>query len=203
MSTLSEINKDLRTKVASLERALGRSTFEFQEMQSKFDPNAVAAECEALMAALTVSQPEEAIDFYSRVLGAEEVFRIDDTDGRVAHAAMRVGESVFFISSEYPEIGKVSAETLGGTNVSLTINVPDAEKALEKALSAGCKKLVPLQKQFWGVLNATVVDPFGNHLVLSQTLEVLSSDEIVDRARDALRPPASGTKVEKKATKAA
>jgi PhnB protein len=141
------------------------------------------AMCADVAVALTVSNADDAIEFYKRVLGAEELFRVEDPEGRIAHSALRLGTSIFGINSEYPELGRLSAERLGGTPVTLTIQVPDANQVYKTAVRAGCTKVSEPTETFWGDLMASVKDPYGNVLRFAQHLEVLSPAEIVERSR--------------------
>ena len=43
---------------------------------------------------LVVGDGPKAIDFYKEAFGAEEVFRMADSTGKVGHAELRIGDSV-------------------------------------------------------------------------------------------------------------
>ena len=45
----------------------------------------------------------KAIDFYKAAFGAEEIARYPEPDGRLGHAEFRIGETILFISDEFPE----------------------------------------------------------------------------------------------------
>ena len=47
---------------------------------------------------LTVKDAAEALDFYTRAFGAEELFRLPAPDGSVVHAEFRIGNSNIYIS---------------------------------------------------------------------------------------------------------
>lgn len=139
--------------------------------------------CEAVMATMTFKDAAAAIDFYTEVFGFKEGFRITDESGRIANCPLSFEGKLFCIQSEYPEIGKLSAETLGGSPVSLTIRVKDARELLTKALAAGCEEVLPLTESFWGELTTTVRDPFGYHVTIAQSVEAVSSQEIIERSK--------------------
>ena len=137
-----------------------------------------------LLFGVTVKDADKAIEFYKNVLGAEELFRVTDPDGRIPHCGLRMGDTIFSINSEFIEAGKLSAETLGGSPVALNIRVADANMAFKAAIVAGSTKVSAPTETYWGDLTATVKDPFGNLLSFSQNLEALTSEEIIKRARE-------------------
>src|SRR5512146_1879634 len=88
---------------------------------------------------LIVKNAAKAIDFYKQAFGAEVVFLMKAPDGRVAHAELKIGDSVVFLADEFPEMGTgcVSPQTLGGTTGGLSIYVPDVDQAFDRAVKAG------------------------------------------------------------------
>ncbi|MFZ5638817.1 MAG: VOC family protein [Pseudomonadota bacterium] len=142
-----------------------------------------AACADPALTTMTFKDAPAAIDFYTKVLGFEEGFRVADETGRIANCALSFEGRLFCIQSEYPEIGMLSAETLGGSPVTLTIRVKDARDLLRKALAAGCKEILPLKESFWGELTTTIRDPFGYNVTIAQTVEVLSAAEIIERSK--------------------
>lgn len=187
MPTLSEENSALRQKVTRLEQALGRATFELSRLSKRLNAESLALACEEVVACLSVGDASQAIAFYSQVFGAQEAFRVNDGSGKVAHAALRLGNSQIFISSEYPELGKLGPDTLGGSSVAITVFVDDAQTTFQKALGAGCTSVIPVKQTFWGDLVGTVRDPFGHQWTLSTNTEQLSVSQILNRAEAATR----------------
>ena len=54
---------------------------------------------------IIVNNAAAAISFYKEALGAAEVMRMPTPDGsKIAHAEIRVGDSVVFVADEFPEI---------------------------------------------------------------------------------------------------
>ena len=47
---------------------------------------------------LTVKDAAEALAFYTKAFGAEELFRLADLSGAIAHAEFRIGNSHIYIS---------------------------------------------------------------------------------------------------------
>src|SRR5215472_6931990 len=45
----------------------------------------------------------EAIDFYKKAFDATERMRMPQGDGRIGHAEIQIGDSVFMLADEFPE----------------------------------------------------------------------------------------------------
>ncbi|MDB5748894.1 MAG: glyoxalase [Massilia sp.] len=54
---------------------------------------------------LVCANCHEAIEFYKKAFGAEEVMRMPMPDGKVGHAMLRIGDSPLFLADEYPDYG--------------------------------------------------------------------------------------------------
>ena len=50
--------------------------------------------------ALAVSGAARALEFYKQAFGAQELLRVPGDDGKIAHAQMRIGDSLFFVADE-------------------------------------------------------------------------------------------------------
>jgi PhnB protein len=103
-------------------------------------------------------------------------------DERFMQIELRFGDSRVMIADEFPEMGAVSPETLGGTYGALTIAVDDATAAWQHALEAGAKPFHELQDAFWGERHGQFTDPFGHRWGVAQRLEEVAPEEIERRA---------------------
>lgn len=130
---------------------------------------------------LAVDDGAAALDFYSRAFGAEVVMRMVGDDGRVGHSEFRVGGARFYLSDEYPEIGVHSPRSLGGTTVTLHLDLDDVDEAFRRAVAAGATAQVEPADQPHGARHGTLVDPYGHRWMLSQQVEQLSDAELADR----------------------
>ena len=110
----------------------------------------------------------QAIEFYKRAFGAEELYRMADDNGRIGHAEITIGGSVLYVSDEWPEMQVLSPKTLGGHAVSFVIEAPDADAAFERAVEAGCTVERPLKDEPWGRAG-WVIDPFGHRWCISHS----------------------------------
>lgn len=117
---------------------------------------------------LTVRDAGKALEFYPRALGAEETVRMPGPGGKILHAELRLGDSVFMLSEEFPEMGNKSPEALGGSSGSLYVYVQDVDSAWKRAVEAGAKASMPPEDMFWGDRVGKVEDPFGHVWTLAQ-----------------------------------
>jgi PhnB protein len=102
----------------------------------------------------------DAIDFYRRAFGAEEVGRHMADDGkRIMHAHLKLNGGSLMLNDEFPEF--MSAPATAPGSVVLHLQVPDADAVWEKAVGAGSEVRFPLADQFWGDRYGQVQDPFG------------------------------------------
>jgi PhnB protein len=125
-----------------------------------------------------------AVDWYTNVLGAEERLRIPVPDGRLMSVELRFGDSTVMLADEFPEMGIVSPQTLGGTYMALHLMVEDVDKVWQRALDAGAEVFHPLQDSFWGERHGQVIDPFGHRWGLAQHLRNVSHEELVRAAQE-------------------
>ena len=127
---------------------------------------------------------EAAIDFYKKAFGAVELFRIAG-DGKVGHAEMKIGNAIFMLADEFPDMGAESPETIGGTPVSLYVYVEDVDTFTEKAVAEGLKVLKPVSDQFYGDRSGHFEDPFGHKWGFATHKEDLTPEELDERAKAA------------------
>ena len=132
---------------------------------------------------LAVHDAAAALDWYADAFGAVEQMRVVGDDGRVGHAEFRIGAAVFYLSDEYPEIGVVSPQTLGGSAFALHLAVSDVDAAFTRAVSAGATALQEPADQAHGARHGTLVDPLGHRWMLSQQVEQLSVEEYAARSQ--------------------
>jgi uncharacterized glyoxalase superfamily protein PhnB len=132
---------------------------------------------------ITLRNCAQAIDFYKNAFGAEELGRSLTPDGKIMHAAIRIGNSLMMMNDEFPGMGRSSAETLGGTNITLHIQTEDVDRLFDRAVKAGAKPTMPVADQFWGDRYGQVVDPFGQSWSLATRVEQLTPEEVEARAK--------------------
>lgn len=109
----------------------------------------------------------ETLDFYVAGLGAEEIGRwIDPENGKIGHSEVRIGSQIIYLADEYPsmqQIGVDSPASLGGTSLTIWLNVDNLEAARDRALKAGAKLLEPIAPmRVDGGRRCRVADPAGH-----------------------------------------
>ena len=124
----------------------------------------------------------DAIAFYEKAFGAEEVMRIGGPGGRIGHAEIKIGDSRLMLADEHPEIGALSPKTIGGSPVSIHLYVEDVDAAVERAVAVGAKLVRPVADQFYGDRTGGIEDPFGYRWFIATRQEDLTSEEIRRRA---------------------
>jgi PhnB protein len=104
----------------------------------------------------------EAVEFYKRAFGAEEISRMPaEGSPRLMHASLRINGSLLMMSDDFPEHSG-GAETQPPSAVTLHLHVDDADRWWKRAMNAGAKVKMELADQFWGDRYGQLQDPFGH-----------------------------------------
>ena len=140
---------------------------------------------------LAFRDPAKAIEFYQRALGAKETFRFQVGDS-IPHAEFMIGDSAIDVTGEWPEGGRFSAETLGYSPISISIQVPDVDAFAEHAVAEGMKLVREPKDQFYGHRDATVEDPFGYTWAVYTVKEEMSVEEMHRRMQGMTQGPEGG-----------
>jgi uncharacterized glyoxalase superfamily protein PhnB len=129
----------------------------------------------------------DAIDFYKRAFGAEELMRMPAPNGRLMHAAISIEGSMVMLVDEMKEHGVLSPASLGGSPVTLHLNVANADTAIERAVAAGATVTLAAHDAFWGDRYGQIRDPFGHSWSIAHPLRetAMSDDELRAAAKDA------------------
>jgi PhnB protein len=131
---------------------------------------------------LTVSDANAAIDFYRRAFGAQEISRQVGQDGKkLMHAALMINGGMVMMSDDFPEFneGRSSTpEALGGSPVTIHLNLPDVDTVWQQAVDAGATVTMPLADQFWGDRYGQIVDPFGHRWSLATHVRDMTPAEM-------------------------
>jgi PhnB protein len=134
-----------------------------------------------------------AIEFYKKAFGATEELRLSQPDGRIAHAAINIGGARIMLADELPEIGFLSAESLGGSPIMINLDVEDVDAFASRAIAAGATVVRSVADQFYGDRSGQLRDPFGYIWVVSTHKESLSPQEIQRRSEEFSRQRAGAT----------
>ena len=137
---------------------------------------------------LCVRDAAAAIEFYSRIFGAEELLRLTEPNGRIAHAELKLGPAVVMLVDEHPEYGIRSPLAFGGNGTTLHLHVDDVDTLTARARAAGATVLREPADQGHGERQSRLRDPFGHEWLLGHELEAVSADEIKRRFEAEQRP---------------
>jgi uncharacterized glyoxalase superfamily protein PhnB len=119
-----------------------------------------------------------AIDFYKKAFGAVELSRMPGKDGKIMHAAIKIGDSMIMMADEFPEWGSFGPKALKGSSVVLHLYVPDADAFAAGAVNAGATMKMPVSEMFWGDRYGQVEDPFGHRWAIATHVRDVGVDEM-------------------------
>jgi len=135
-----------------------------------------------LCAYLVIEGANDAIDFYTKVFGAEERMRMPGPDGRLGHAELQLGDSVLMLADAFPDMDIRDPRAVGGTPVSLTLYVEDVDTVFAAAVQAGAKELQAVETKFYGDRAGSMEDPWGHRWTVMTHVEDVAPDEMAKRA---------------------
>ena len=145
--------------------------------------NPIPAGYSTVIPYFSVKGASDAIAFYKKAFGAEELMRMPMPDGTVGHAELKIGDSIVMLADEmdHPDAIAKSPRTLGGITSGLCLYVADCDAMFNRAVEAGGKVRRPLTTQFYGDRSGTVEDPFGQVWTISTHVEDVPPDEMMRR----------------------
>ena len=128
---------------------------------------------------LTLKDCHKAIEFYKKAFNAKVLDLFPNLGGKgVMHAVIQIGDSLLMMGDEAPGMTAKSAETIGGSPISLFVYVPNVDEAFKQAVAAGAVAQMPVADMFWGDRAGNLKDPFGYSWMLATHTKDLSKDEI-------------------------
>jgi PhnB protein len=135
---------------------------------------------------LVVDKAAEAIDFYKRAFGAQEIVRMAGPMGKIMHAELKIGNSMIMLGDEMPGSGARSPHSLGGTSSGIMLYLNDVDATFAQAVSAGAKVEMPLDNMFWGDRYGKLLDPFGHSWSLATHVEDVAPADMKVRMEEAI-----------------
>ncbi len=130
-----------------------------------------------------VNNCAKALEFYQRVFGAQVVNRMDEPDGTVLHAEMRIGDSMVELSDPDPAHG-ITPPPAEGNNFTIMIWTSDVDAVFAKAVEHGATVLSPLADVFSGDRMGVVRCPFGVRWGIGRHDRDIPYQEIAAAARE-------------------
>jgi PhnB protein len=131
---------------------------------------------------LTLDNAAQAIDWYKKALGAEELSRAPGPDGKLMHAEIKIGDSKIMLNDAV--MGNKGPKMLGGSPASLWIYVDDCDALFNRAVGAGAQVRMPMADMFWGDRCGSVIDPHGYSWTVATHKEDLTREEIEKRQEE-------------------
>jgi uncharacterized glyoxalase superfamily protein PhnB len=126
---------------------------------------------------LVVGDAAAQIDFMKRALGAQEIMRLMNPDGKIGHTEMRIGDSVVMLGE--------ASEQWKPMPCMLYLYVTDVDAVYRRTVEAGGVSIKEPQDQFYGDRTAGVTDMNGNQWWLGMHIEDISTEELQRRHAEA------------------
>jgi PhnB protein len=134
---------------------------------------------------LTIKGADQAIEWYTKVLGAKLRSRMATPDGRgVWHAELQIGDSVLMLNDENPEMGVRAPQSPDASSYAIHVYLDNVDDVFQRAVAAGAKPKMPLMDMFWGDRYGQLIDPFGHVWSLAQHTVDVPPSEMEKRGRD-------------------
>ena len=113
--------------------------------------------------------------------------RLVQSDGKVLHAEVKIGDSPLMLTDESPEFPQMRGpRSLGGSPIHTFLYVEDVDATMDRAIAAGAKELEPAEdRPLEGDRRGGFEDPFGFVWYPATNFEKLSREEIQKRHEDA------------------
>jgi PhnB protein len=120
----------------------------------------------------------DAIAFYEKAFGAVETVRMPDPQGKIMHAAVRIGDSTIMLADEFPDFGSFGPKALKGSPVVIHLYVDNADEFAARAVAAGARMTMPVSEMFWGDRYGQLEDPFGHRWSVATHVREVSPEEM-------------------------
>jgi len=122
---------------------------------------------------LVVEGVPKLITFLEQAFDANEIERIPGPDGAVAHAEVRIGDSIVMMGSPRGETKAMPT--------TLYLYVTDIDATYTRALAAGGVSISEPTDQFYGDRTGAVRDPGGNEWHIATHVEDVSKEQLTKR----------------------
>ncbi len=130
---------------------------------------------------LTCRSAAQAIEFYKKAFGAQELHRMASPDGKVSHAELKIGDSVLMLNDEFTSMSAAPTSTTPPSSY-LFLYVADVDAVFNSAVQAGARVEMPVQDMFWGDRYGKLTDPAGHQWGIATHVEDVAPEEMGRRA---------------------
>jgi PhnB protein len=124
------------------------------EVTTHHDSAHITPDTRSIVPGFNPASATQFIEFAKQAFDAEEAFMLKMPDGKVAHARIRVGDSILAVVEGSGQMQPMPFH--------LHLYVPDTDAVYQKALRAGAKPMRTPRNEPYGDRAATVADTFGN-----------------------------------------
>ena len=140
---------------------------------------------------LAVNDAAAAIEFYKQAFGAVQDGEPHYMPGtqKIMHVRLLINGSLIMLADDIgPSMGKPAQDplSLGNSPITLALQLDDVRPFWERAVAAGITVTMPLADMFWGDRYGQATDPFGHKWSFSQSLKVMSEEEMQHSASRAM-----------------
>ena len=122
---------------------------------------------------LVVADAENVLDFTIKAFGAKETTRMPGPDGKIAHAEVKIGDSMVMMGSGGP-----SRLLMPGM---IYLYVEDTDATYKRAIAAGGKPVEEPNDAFYGDRRAAVEDSQGNQWFIATHQEDPTPEQMQER----------------------
>lgn len=130
---------------------------------------------------LCVRDGNAAIDFYTKVFGAREKFRLTEPGGRIGHAELDFDGKLLMLAEEFPELGLRGPAPGAPASVTIHLHVEDADAMIRAAAEHGATVEIEPTDHFYGERSGSIRDPFGHRWLIGHSIEAVAPDEMQRR----------------------
>ena len=131
---------------------------------------------------LNVDGAAQYADFLKRAFNGVEMHRSPGPGGKLMHATVRIGDSNIMFADDFSKEFGTPPPVKGNFPFVINLYVDDANAVWAQALEAGCTVKFPIGDQFWGDRYGQVTDPFGFVWAIAQTIEIVTPEQMQERA---------------------
>lgn len=135
--------------------------------------NPIPQDCPALSPYLHVEETVRMIEFLKRAFGGVEAGRVTMPDGKIAHARVKLGDSMLMMSLPH--------EPFAARAAMLYHYVADVDATYQQALAAGAESVFAPMNTFYGDRLAIVKDFAGNNWSIASRIEDITLEEVQKR----------------------
>ena len=91
---------------------------------------------------MTVERRNDALQFYQEAFGAKLLYTLSEPGGRIGHAEMRIGDSIFMLADPFPDWGVFAPQPGDKMTFRLHLSVKDVDAFVARAVKAGAKIVI-------------------------------------------------------------